>query len=153
MKNKEKYKDELLNIAINTMTIKDGKPVECSTVDCIDCELACGGNNRQNTREKILEWLEQEAEPTQEEKCSAVMEYCENQSDCVHCAYDLPDVNCLLEINMLEADEKFGTNLVDRAYELLKKTEEKHEAENNKRAKDICPSDGARTKSCANTRS
>ena len=58
MKNREKYAEQIIDMAVNTISIavdKEGKPCDCNAIRCSDCTFIDG-----NCRERIKEWSEQE---------------------------------------------------------------------------------------------
>lgn len=59
MKNKEKYRDEIFEIAVSgdRVAVRNGKPVKCSTVSCGDCDL-CGFDG--NCKKATNNWMESE---------------------------------------------------------------------------------------------
>ena len=71
MLNKEKYAKEIADIAINEdiIAIKDGRPVTCRKIRCIECERTLSGYGC--AKEKLLEWANSEYKEsilTEEEK-------------------------------------------------------------------------------------
>lgn len=57
MTNKEKYGNEIVDAAINDIGLKDGKPVSCFEISCVDCDFydfnsGCDG--------KAKKWLNSE---------------------------------------------------------------------------------------------
>lgn len=64
MTNYEKYQKQIINIFKegNCIAVKDGKPVDCSSIRCGKCNLYVLGGN---CKPKLGEWLESEyVEPT-----------------------------------------------------------------------------------------
>lgn len=58
MKNREKYAEQIIDMAVNTISIavdKEGKPCDCNAIRCSDCTFIDG-----NCRERLKEWSEQE---------------------------------------------------------------------------------------------
>lgn len=59
MKNKEKYRDKIFEIAVSgdRVAVVNNKPVNCRTVDCRDCDIGniCGCNKR------CAQWMELES--------------------------------------------------------------------------------------------
>lgn len=63
MTNYEKYQKDIIEIIKSgiTIAIKDGMPVECSSVSCLNCDFY----KETHCRKKVGEWLESEyVEPT-----------------------------------------------------------------------------------------
>ena len=62
MLNKEKYAKEIADIAINedVIAIKDGRPVTCRKIRCIECERTLSGYGC--AKEKLLKWANSEYE-------------------------------------------------------------------------------------------
>lgn len=60
MTNREKYKEEILNIACTGSSIavtKEGKVVACADMDCVDCEFF---GSKLNCEEICIKWCESE---------------------------------------------------------------------------------------------
>lgn len=58
MKNREKYAEQIIDMAVNTISIavdKEGKPCDCNAIRCSDCTFSGG-----RCRERLKEWSEQE---------------------------------------------------------------------------------------------
>lgn len=58
MTNREKYAEQIIDMAVNTISIavdKEGKPCACDEIDCNDCMFCSPG-----CRERLKEWSEQE---------------------------------------------------------------------------------------------
>lgn len=58
MTNREKYAEQILDMAVNTISIavdKEGKPCDCNAIRCSDCTFGGG-----RCRERLKEWSEQE---------------------------------------------------------------------------------------------
>lgn len=66
----EKYKDEIENITkeyhMDHPAVRDGKPVPCLGLDCLECDLNIP--RYISCSEVYKEWLESEADPYKEEK-------------------------------------------------------------------------------------
>lgn len=58
MTNREKYAEQIIDMAVNTISIavdKKGKPCDCNAIRCLDCTFSGG-----RCRERLKEWSEQE---------------------------------------------------------------------------------------------
>lgn len=58
MTNREKYAEQILDMAVNTISIavdKEGKPCDCNAIRCSDCTFIGG-----RCRKGLKEWSEQE---------------------------------------------------------------------------------------------
>lgn len=58
MTNREKYAEQILDMAVNTISIavdKEGKPCNCNAISCSDCMFIGGG-----CKKRLKEWSEQE---------------------------------------------------------------------------------------------
>ena len=57
MKNREKYADKIIDIAVRSkLALEDGKPVPCIEVRCKDCDFV----NHDVCKRKLYEWLDSE---------------------------------------------------------------------------------------------
>lgn len=58
MKNREKYADEIINIAVRSrLALKDGKPFRCTNMKCSECGFFSPDHS---CRYKAREWLDSE---------------------------------------------------------------------------------------------
>ena len=58
MTNREKYAEQIIDMAVNTISIavdKKGKPCDCNAIRCSDCTFS-----GERCRERLKEWAEQE---------------------------------------------------------------------------------------------
>lgn len=58
MKNREKYAEQIIDMAVNTISIaidKEGKPCDCNAIRCSDCTFF-----GERCKERLKEWSEQE---------------------------------------------------------------------------------------------
>lgn len=60
MTNREKYAEEILDIALdgNPIAIQNNKPVRCNVVSCLECDLYCGDG--ESCSGKLKKWANQE---------------------------------------------------------------------------------------------
>ena len=61
MKNKEKYAEEIMEIALSgySVAVINGKPARCGATNT-DCKLCIGNKPGYCNREKVIEWAESE---------------------------------------------------------------------------------------------
>lgn len=62
MTNKEKYGNEIIDAAIDDIGLKDGKPVSCFKINCVDCgfydyDLGCNGEAKKWLNSEYVEPL------------------------------------------------------------------------------------------------
>lgn len=62
MKNREKWAAEIIEIALrgDTLAIKDGEPVGCSTIGCAECDLHQLCYFGPSMEQRVREWAEAE---------------------------------------------------------------------------------------------
>lgn len=65
MKNKEKFAEKIIDIALHggLIAIQNGAPVDCVTIDCTKCDMY----KSENCCDSLNEWLEAEYVPLEEE--------------------------------------------------------------------------------------
>lgn len=70
MKNREKWAEKIIDIALkgDTMGLKDGKPVGCTTISCAECDLyrSCRYGPGTSTEQHVRAWAEAEAKERKE---------------------------------------------------------------------------------------
>lgn len=68
MKNKEKFKDEIIDIVCegHTLTLSHGKPEGCELINCSRCDLSPCGRDGGGRKEGMKKWAEQEYDPIKE---------------------------------------------------------------------------------------
>ena len=119
MKNKEKYKDRIVEIAVNGRNFgltKDTKVIKpCADTSCYDCYF----NDKINPcRTNKRMWANAEAEVAKEEKVEKLKEYCmgKHYQECAF--YDFAGCCCDFDW-FLEIDEELGTDVINKMYEKI----------------------------------
>ena len=123
MKNKEKYKDKIIEIAIkgcNFAMNKDGNEIKpCRDISCDDCYFMYRDNlaNTHNCMTNKRMWANEEAEFTHEEKVEKLQEYCRGR-ECENCVFC--NIRGYCEFEALSAtDKELGTDVINKMYKMI----------------------------------